>query len=77
MWAGLSGGEEGLIGYWKLDEGEGSVAVDSSPNHKDGTLVGNATWCTFSAPVPSVSVSWGRIKAGRLRGPGPSGEGGH
>ncbi len=34
---------DGLIGYWKFDEGEGTVAKDSSKNGKDGTVTG-ATW---------------------------------
>ncbi|MEQ8188024.1 MAG: LamG-like jellyroll fold domain-containing protein [Candidatus Eremiobacterota bacterium] len=34
---------DGLIGYWKFDEGEGTAAKDSSKNGKDGTVTG-ATW---------------------------------
>ncbi|MCF7975136.1 MAG: discoidin domain-containing protein [Phycisphaerae bacterium] len=33
-----------LVGLWTLDETEGPVAVDSSPNGNDGTLNGNAAW---------------------------------
>ena len=36
----------GLAAYWKLDETSGSVAVDSSSNGHDGTLVGSPTWTT-------------------------------
>ncbi len=36
---------EDLVGYWKLDDGEGATAVDSSGNGNDGTLEGSApTW---------------------------------
>jgi hypothetical protein len=34
----------GLVGRWKLDETQGVAATDSSGNHHDGTVVGNATW---------------------------------
>ena len=35
----LSGNESNLKGYWKLDEGSGSVAFDSSPSGYDGTII--------------------------------------
>jgi hypothetical protein len=34
----------GLVGWWKFDETEGSIAKDSSGNNHNGTLVGNAKW---------------------------------
>jgi hypothetical protein len=34
----------GLIGYWKLDEGTGTTAFDSSGNGYNGTLENNPTW---------------------------------
>jgi hypothetical protein len=33
-----------LVGYWKLDDGSGTIAVDSSPNGNDGTLEGDPQW---------------------------------
>ncbi len=39
----LAGDEEGLIGYWKFDEGEGDILHDSSPYANHGTIVG-AKW---------------------------------
>ena len=32
-----------LVGWWKLDDGAGSVAADSSGNGYDGTVV-EASW---------------------------------
>ena len=32
-----------LVGWWRLDDGSGTVAVDSSGNGYDGTIT-NATW---------------------------------
>src|SRR5262245_17258576 len=34
----------GLAGYWKLDEGAGGVAGDSSGGGHDGALVGGVAW---------------------------------
>lgn len=36
---------EGLVGYWKLDEGDGFIAVDSSQYGANGELFGSAIWC--------------------------------
>ncbi len=33
-----------LVGWWKLDEGSGTTAYDSSGNGHDGTLVGDPMW---------------------------------
>jgi len=33
-----------LVGYWKFDEGAGTIAYDSSGNGLDGTLKGNPKW---------------------------------
>ena len=33
-----------LVGWWKLDDGAGTVAVDSSPSGNDGTVTGGPAW---------------------------------
>jgi hypothetical protein len=33
-----------LVGWWKLDDGAGTTAVDSSPSAAHGTLVGGVEW---------------------------------
>ena len=33
-----------LVGWWKLDDGSGTIAFDSSGNGNDGTLEGNPQW---------------------------------
>ncbi len=33
-----------LVAHWKLDEGSGTIASDSSGNRHDGTLEGNTQW---------------------------------
>lgn len=35
---------EGLVGYWKMDEGDGTLTADSSGFGADGTLEGAAFW---------------------------------
>ena len=54
----LTGGETGLIAYWKLDEGSGQGIYDSSPNSHDGTRGFNAsdevedpTWVLSTSPA--------------------------
>jgi hypothetical protein len=38
--------QNGLAGWWKLDDGSGTSAADSSGNGKTGTLVNAPTWTT-------------------------------
>jgi len=57
----LSGDEEGLIGYWNFNEGEGDITHDMSSNGNDGTIYG-ATWSTdvpiiYTGPVWHVSTT--------------------
>lgn len=41
---------EGLIAYWKLDDGAGTILKDSSPNGNDLTLDNPTTWPKVSLP---------------------------
>ena len=41
---------EGLIAYWKLDDGSGTLLKDSSPNGNDLTLDNPTTWPKVSLP---------------------------
>ena len=57
----LTGTEEGLVGYWPLDEGEGAtVAVDKTGNGNDGTIHGG-TWSDEEldvlTPLPKAEVT--------------------
>ena len=36
----------GLVGWWKLDDGSGTSAMDSSGNGNTGTLNNSPTWTT-------------------------------
>ncbi|UCD53438.1 MAG: LamG domain-containing protein [Phycisphaerales bacterium] len=46
----LEGNEEGLVGYWKFNEGTGTIAYDSSPSEIHGTIADPA-WRTDAAPI--------------------------
>lgn len=46
MFKELTGTEEGLAGYWKLNEGSGTIAHDSTANSNHGTLEGDPVWFT-------------------------------
>lgn len=37
----------GLVGYWKMDEGTGTTASDSSGNGNSGASVNGATWASW------------------------------
>jgi hypothetical protein len=53
----VSGGEEGLVGYWRFNEGEGTTAFDTSPYGNHGTITA-AIWTTEAAPIaPPVVAS--------------------
>ena len=61
----LGGNEEGLIGYWRLDEGEGQTTQDSGPNGYDGILGVNEDeddqdpeWEESDAPIYGGVLWW-------------------
>ena len=59
----LTGDESGLVGYWPLNEGSGTVATDLSPSGNDGTIVGgqwNFEFPFLSDLDPSRIVSVGQ-----------------
>jgi hypothetical protein len=59
----LQGNEPGLVGYYRLDEGGGGFAYDSSAHGNTGTLVTNGpTWFSSDAPV-SIPVSVASLPA--------------
>ncbi len=46
-------GQTGLQGYWKLNDGSGLTAADSSGNANNGTLVNGPAWVSSDSPVDS------------------------
>ncbi|MHC4204172.1 MAG: LamG domain-containing protein [Planctomycetota bacterium] len=57
-----------LLVQYKFDEGEGTVAADSSGQGSDGTLSGTATWATEGQMGAAVSFDGG---VGEVRGASP------
>ena len=47
----LRGDEAGLIGYWPLDEGAGSVTADATGTGRAGALVQSPVWVSSTAPL--------------------------
>ena len=60
----LAGNETGLIGYWKLNETTGDVAVDATSANHNGELRNNPTWVsnTIAEPVTNTSNFNGSLK---------------
>jgi len=52
----LLGSEEGLVGYWNFNEGEGTTLTDLSGNDNHGTING-ATWSDDGAPVQPAFIA--------------------
>jgi hypothetical protein len=46
--------ETSLAGYWKFDEGQGTVLHDASGAGNDGTLFGSTNWVGAAANLPSA-----------------------
>lgn len=69
LYAPLTGVEPGLIGYWPVNAGSGSVIADLSAGGNNGVLAGAgaASWSTNGPPVgadmPSITVVPGPASA--------------
>jgi hypothetical protein len=56
----LRGDEEGLVGYWRFDEGGGQYALDSSPHGNDGRL-GHSEDGGGDTADPLWEMSWAGV----------------
>ena len=65
MYRALAGAEEGLAGYWPLDEGTGPTVYDQTGNGQDGT-VKEQQWIDSTAPIgnegPEVRNVYGGLE---------------
>lgn len=67
----LIGYEDGLIAYWRLDEGQGKIIHDQTDNAYHGTLQGKGSWVDSDAPVgdnPGVNRSSFAVEGRRISG---------
>ncbi|ABZ82764.1 multidomain protein with s-layer homology region, ig motif, i-set domain, pkd domain [Heliomicrobium modesticaldum Ice1] len=55
----LTGNESGLIGYWKFNEGNGTVVADSGPGSHNGIIHGGAAWISSSGQTANTTVNGG------------------
>jgi hypothetical protein len=72
----LAGSEGGLVGYWRLDEGQGQVVSDAATNANNGYLGSSPdadsqdpTWITFdypSLPSPPSDLAAQTISASEI-----------
>ena len=51
MFQELSSNEQGFVGYWQFNEGDGDIAYDKTANENNGSLRGGASWIESSAPI--------------------------
>jgi hypothetical protein len=55
----LTGKEEGLVGYWPLNEGSGNTAIDKTGNGKNGIMKGGLTWKQEEIPLNPAEPTTG------------------
>ena len=59
----LRGGEDGLLGYWKFDEGIGAMtALDSTSNGYHATLLNSPSWVPSGAPLDLSMIATNCLK---------------
>ncbi|MEP6663109.1 MAG: LamG domain-containing protein, partial [Verrucomicrobiota bacterium] len=58
----LSGAEDGLLGYWKFDEGSGTAANNTATNAFNGTLQNNPAWVASQAAIALEPVAANCLK---------------
>lgn len=46
----VTGVEQGLVGYWRFNEGQGTIAYDMSPYENHGNIT-SPIWTTAAAPI--------------------------
>lgn len=67
MYKTLTGNEEGLMLYWRFDEGTGRTVYDSSPSRLNATITG-ATWVPGIVDLESEEPGGGITLSAILRG---------
>ena len=60
--------ENGLLAYYRLDEGNGTAISDATMNHFNGTLSGSAIWTNSLAPIDTVVFAPGQPRTFRAAG---------
>lgn len=71
----LTGNEPGLAGYWRLNEGGGSVVRDLTPNGHHGTLANGAQWAVLLNETDGFDLTAQVTGGGYSIAPLPAGAG--
>jgi hypothetical protein len=58
----LTGKEEGLVGYWPLNEGSGNTVTDKTGNGKNGIMKGGTTWKQEEIPLQPAEPTTGEFQ---------------
>jgi len=58
----LAGNEDGLVSYWRLDEGMGTTVTETSPAARTGNLIGGPQWVDSTAPIALSPVAGSSVK---------------
>lgn len=58
----LSGKEDGLLGYWRFDEGRGTIANNTATNAFHGTIVNAPPWVESHAAIAVEPVAASAVK---------------
>jgi hypothetical protein len=58
----LASREEGLVGYYRLDEGTGLTVTDSGPSARTGNFVGGISWIPSTAPIAFSPIAGSAAK---------------
>ena len=64
----LGGTEDGLLGYWRFDEGSGTAANNSATNAFHGSLSNSPAWLTSHAPIELEPVAGSGLKLDGVNG---------
>ncbi|MEO6036756.1 MAG: LamG domain-containing protein, partial [Verrucomicrobiota bacterium] len=64
----LGGKEDGLLGYWRFDEGSGTVANNTATNAFHGSLVNSPPWVSSHAAVALEPVAANCLKFDGVNG---------
>ncbi|MHC4193846.1 MAG: hypothetical protein ACYSP9_06695 [Planctomycetota bacterium] len=54
-------GEDGLVGWWKFDEGKGETIVDSSGHGNNGTVFGITSWVDGFVGPKALKITGGGV----------------
>lgn len=64
----LGGTEDGLLGYWRFDEGAGTVASNTATNDFHGALLNSPAWVTSHAAIALEPVAANCLKFDGVNG---------